>query len=83
MKIEELSELSDIKIESIKELVKDKGVVYAVGVDLKGLNREITIQQLKILKEFFTNNGVNALIYPLNGEIGKLKIHKLERGEKQ
>ena len=83
MKIEELSELADIKIESIKELVKDKGIVYAVGVDLKGLNREIAIQHLKAIKDFFTDNGINVIVYSLNGEIGKLKIHKLERGEKQ
>lgn len=83
MTIKELSELANLEIESIKELVKDKNIVYAVGVDLKGVKYEVAIKHLKNLKDFFTNNGINAIIYSLGGDIGKLKIHKLERGEKQ
>lgn len=82
MKIKELSELSNIEVTSIKQLVKDKGVVYAIGVDVGSMPRDMIRPSLSHLKNLFSELGVEAIIYPIGEELEDMKFYKLEKSKK-
>ena len=74
-----ISEMSDIEINSIKKLVKNKNIVYLVGVEVGHLSKEMLPKHLYKIKKAFNKLGLKVLLYPTRGGAPILTIHQLKK----
>lgn len=76
-----ISTLTDIKVDSLKELSKDK--VYLIGVDVDNSDRALAAEYLRHIKTLCIQAGLNVVVYGMFGPSDHFIVHELEKGKSE
>lgn len=76
-----ISTLADIKVDSLKELSKDK--VYLIGADVDNSDPELAAMYLRHVKTLCKEAGLNVIVYGMFGPSDHFVVHELEKGKSE